>query len=162
VAVRHTEHLTYDLPQHALDESRAFLYTRGLVGCEGTGLWVGRQEGSFVTITRLFVPEQICVRTEEGVAVYLTEKAHYTLTDNLGENERFYARIHSHPTRAYHSEVDDANAVISHQGAISIVVPDFAAEPIDLARCAVYRLEHGRGWLRLRPDDIARIFRIIP
>lgn len=156
------EHLTYIVAQHLLDESRAFLYMRGLVGCEGTALWIGQPSDSAVALTRLFVPDQVCVQTAEGVAVYLTEKAHYTLTDNLSENERFYARIHSHPGKAYHSEVDDANPVLSHQGAISIVVPDFAVERLDLALCAVYRLDHGRGWLRLNSDDIAQTFRIVP
>lgn len=160
--MRDMEHNTYAVPQHILDESRAFLYMRGLAGCEGTALWVGQPSGNTVMLTRLFVPEQVCVQTEEGVAVYLTEKAHYTLTDSLDESERFYARIHSHPGTAYHSETDDANAVLTHRGAISIVVPDFAVEPIDLARCAVYRLEHGQGWLRLSAHDIAETFRIIP
>lgn len=150
------------VPQRILDESQDFLYRRGLEGCEGTALWVGRPAGSDVLITRLFVPEQVCIKTAYGVEVELTERAHYTLTDTLEPEERFYVRIHSHPWEAFHSKRDDENAVITHQGALSIVVPDFAVNPIDLTHCAIYRLEHGRGWLRLSGPDIAKVFKVVP
>ena len=157
----HRQQVTYLVPQSVLDDSRAFLYMRGQIGCEGTALWVGRPSGNVVTITRLFVPDQVCFQAPTGVAVYLTEEAHYTLTDNLDVGERFYIRIHSHPAEAYHSETDDANGVITHQGAISVVVPYFALEPIDLAHCAIFRLEHGKGWLPISSDEVAGIFRIV-
>ncbi len=150
------------VPQRLLDESRDFLYRRGLEGCEGTALWVGRSIGSEVLLTRLFVPEQICIKTAYGIGVDLREKAHYTLTDTLEPDERFYARIHSHPREAFHSKRDDANEIITHQGALSIVVPNFAVDPIDLTQCAIYRLEHERGWLRLSIEDFAKVFEVVP
>lgn len=150
------------VPQHLLDESRSFLYSRGLEGCEGTALWVGRPLRSEVLLTRLFIPEQICIKTAYGIGVELTEQAHYTLTDTLGSNERFYVRIHSHPKEAFHSKRDDENEVITHQGALSIVVPNFASDPIDLKQCAIYRLEHECGWLRLSLENIVKVFKVMP
>lgn len=154
----------YSVPQAVLDDTRSFLRERGLERCEGTALWVGRPGPSDgeVDITRVFVPEQVCLKTPDGVAVRLTEEAHYTLTDHLEVGERFYCRVHSHPKEAYHSETDDANAVITHQGAISVVVPFFARKPLRLEGCAVYRLEHGRGWLPLAEAEIARTFEVRP
>jgi hypothetical protein len=35
----------YRVPQGILDGSRAFLRERGLEGCEGTALWMGRPGG---------------------------------------------------------------------------------------------------------------------
>ena len=148
--------------QRLLDESRDFLYQRGLDGCEGTALWIGRPAGSQILLTRLFVPEQVCIKTAYGIGVDLTERAHYTLTDTLELGERFYARIHSHPREAFHSKRDDANEVITHQGALSIVVPNFAVDPIDLRQCAIYRLEHGHGWLHLNIGDVAKVFEVVP
>lgn len=159
MAVRDVLHY---VPQHILDESRDFLYRRGLEGCEGTALWIGRPLESEVLLTRLFIPEQVCIKTAYGIGVDLTERAHYTLTDTLEPSERFYARIHSHPREAFHSKRDDANAVITHQGALSIVIPNFAVDPIDLTQCAIYRLKHGLGWLRLSMDDIAKVFEVVP
>jgi hypothetical protein len=159
----------YRIPQRVLDQARAFFVERGLEGCEGTALWIGQPSSSggsggaaAVDIVRLFVPEQICTKTAFGISVDLTPEAHYTLTDNLVPGERFYVRIHSHPREAYHSEKDDANPVLTHQGAISIVVPYFAADPIDLQRCAIYRLEHGMGWVRMEPDEVAQVFEVVP
>ena len=156
--------IVYRVPRAVLDGSRAFLRERGLEGCEGTALWIGRPRGSAgeVDITRLFIPEQECLKTPDGVAVRLTEEAHYTLTDNLADGELFYCRIHSHPKKAHHSELDDANAVITHQGAVSVVVPYFARAPLRMEECAVHQLEHGRGWLPLPTAEVLRRFEVLP
>jgi len=156
-----TSQTVYSVPQKVIDDSRSFLYSVGLKGCEGTALWVGVHEGPNVKITRVFIPEQICTKTRFGVAVDLTPKAHYTLTDNLTGNERFFIRIHSHPGRAYHSPRDNENPILSHRGALSIVVPDFAKRPIVLADCAVYRLEQGHGWQALSSSEISQIFVVL-
>ena len=153
---------TYYVPQTVLDETRAFLYQRGLLGCEGAALWIAEPQETVAHITRLFVPKQRCIKTPWGIAVELTEEAHYTLTDHLEPGERIAIRIHSHPHEAYHSQRDDANAVITHEGAISIVVPDFAREPLDFTICAAYRLAHGRGWLRLTIDEVQRTLQVTP
>ena len=153
--------ILHNVPQHILDESHSFLYEKGLEGCEGTALWIGRPDGDRVSITRLFIPEQICIKTPYGVAVDLTERAHYTLTDNLESGERFFVRIHSHPEEAYHSHRDNQNPILTHQGALSIVVPNFAVDPIDLSRCAIFRREYGTGWLPLSPGDFPCVFKIV-
>ncbi|HEV3272890.1 MAG TPA: Mov34/MPN/PAD-1 family protein [Candidatus Methylacidiphilales bacterium] len=36
------------------------------------------------------------------------------------------AQVHSHPARAFHSETDNNHAVVSHAGALSVVIPHFA------------------------------------
>src|SRR5690348_2637897 len=97
----------YQVPQSILDETRRFLYQRGLLGCEGMALWVGHATEYDILITRVLAPDQICVKTPFGVAVELTEEAHYTLTDYLRGAERLYVRVHSHPGEAYHSRQDD-------------------------------------------------------
>jgi hypothetical protein len=154
--------VTHVVPQRVLDDSRTFLYSVGLQGCEGTGLWIGVPSGNAVNIVRFFAPEQIATKTAYGVAVDLTRRAHLTLTDNLQDGEQFYVRIHSHPGRAYHSQRDDENPILTHKGALSIVVPNFARQQIILAQCAIYRLEHGRGWMQLDNQDIAQTFKVVP
>ena len=150
------------VPQRVLDESRAFFQARGAHQFEGTALWIGKPRGMGVEILRLFVPEQIAVSDEDGASVDLTPHAHYTLTDHLGDDERFYVRIHAHPREAYHSPRDDANAILTHEGALSVVVPYFARDPIDLQRCAVYRYERRRGWFRLDLEGIQSVFAVVP
>lgn len=152
----------YLVPAPILSETRSFLYQRGLEGCEGMLLWKGMQRDQHVQITRVFIPEQRCIKSRFGVAVELTPHAHYTLPDTLRQAERFYMRVHSHPTEAYHSRRDDQNAVLTHEGALSIVVPDFAARPVlNLADCAIYQLEYGKGWVRLDQAAIAQRIEVV-
>jgi hypothetical protein len=35
--------------------------------------------------------------------------------------------VHSHPAKAFHSRADDEWAIVRHEGALSLVVPDFAS-----------------------------------
>src|ERR1700728_3681020 len=119
----------YSVPQAVINTTRDFLYRVGRQGYEGTGLWIGKpRDGSQFEfeISRFFPPEQVCRKIPTkfgfGVSVDLTRQAHLTLTDNLQPGERFYARVHSHPGRAYHSPKDNENPILTHPGAISIVV----------------------------------------
>jgi hypothetical protein len=150
------------IPKTVLQASEAFLRERGEHEYEGTALWTGRPAADgWVEIARLIVPEQVAQTSEFGCHVELTAEAHYTLPDLLEPGELYYARIHSHPDRAYHSKTDDTNQVITQEGAISVVVPNFARERLELVSCAIYFLEHGRGWRRLAPTDIRDRFRIV-
>jgi hypothetical protein len=129
-----------------LDEARRFFEVRGTRGCEGTALIARRADGT----TRLVIPDQ---RASTGRAcwVEITEQGKLELALAVGKDERYAARIHSHPGAAFHSEMDNCNAVITHQGALSIVVPYFG---LGLRRgfdaCAVYVLR-GDEWVELAP-----------
>jgi hypothetical protein len=49
------------------------------------------------------------------------------LMDHLrSTRRRIAAQIHTHPGRAYHSDVDAKWAIIRHVGALSLVLPRFA------------------------------------
>lgn len=150
----------YVIPAMVLEDSRAFFLDRAKQGCEGTGLLVGPAAAETVRVSHFFAPEQRCIKTPLGLRVELTEWAHYTLTDNLAPDERFHARIHSHPENAYHSALDDDNEILSHEGAISIVVPRFARDPIDLLACAIYRFTRRQGWMQLGPPEVRTLFEV--
>jgi hypothetical protein len=152
----------FTIPISVLEEARAFFQLKGRDGCEGTGLLIGVFcDATHASVTRVFFPEQVCRKSRWGVAVDLTKRAHYTLPDELKGEERFLARIHSHPAEAYHSERDDDNQVISHRGAISIVVPFFGRDSINLRKCAVYVLDHLEGWTPLSLEEIERHLKIV-
>jgi hypothetical protein len=60
------------------------------------------------------------------------------------------AQVHSHPGRAFHSEADDAWASVRHEGALSVVVPNFAAGVNVgnfLQSVATFRLSPDDRWL---------------
>jgi hypothetical protein len=90
-------------------------------------------------------PEQRGQRAELGCWVEVTEWGKRELVARLPTGCRYLARVHSHPAAAFHSRTDDTNPALSHEGAISVVVPYFGLGlRRGLAACAVYRLTAGR------------------
>jgi hypothetical protein len=153
----------YDVDERTLALTRAFLRERGSHGLEGVVLWLGRpRDDHHAEILRPYAPDQIAYRTDEGVAVQVTDDGLSALISSLPEGVFVLCRVHSHPTEAYHSDLDDENMVISHPGAISIVVPFFARVPIVLPDCSVNELRHGLGWRELTRDEVADRFEVRP
>jgi hypothetical protein len=120
--------------------AREFFEQRGEVGCEGTALLAGVPGRP---IDHLVIPDQ-----QAGPVprcwVRVTAQGELDIAAALSRDERYVARIHSHPWTAFHSPTDDANPVLTHNGALSIVVPFFG---LGLRRgldaCAVLRYHAG-------------------
>ena len=152
----------YVVPRRVLDATRTFLFARGASGVEAVIVWIGRVVDDLTAeITDAFAPEQIAHRSEHGISVEVTQKGLTRLIGSLRAGQFVLCRVHSHPTDAYHSELDSLNMLISHKGAISIVVPDFAWKAIDLEACSVNELEHGRGWRELKKSEVAERFHVV-
>lgn len=127
-----------------LEEARVFFEACGTEGKEGTALIARALDGR----TRLVIPLQVagaCPRCW----VEVTDEGKLQLAIALGADERYVARIHSHPCEAFHSATDDSNPILTQQGALSIVVPYFG---LGLRRgldaCAVY-VRRGTKWIDL-------------
>lgn len=130
-----------------LEQARVFFEDRGVVGCEGTALIAG-VPGEAADL--LVVPDQQA-RPVPRASVTVTPQGDLDLLVALSDEQRYFARIHSHPGLAFHSTTDDANPVLTHEGAVSIVVPFFGLGlRAGLAACSVYVLTAGR-WTELPP-----------
>lgn len=145
------------VPTHVLSGTAQFLRTAGQAGNEGKVFWLGEVLSPRVAqVTELYVPEQIAHRSALGVAVEVPQRAHVALLTYLSPRIFVLAKVHSHPGKAYLSEADDANPAFRHEGAFSIIVPDFARAPLgDLTHCAVFRFTD-RTWEHLSPERIRR------
>lgn len=141
---------TIFLSDHLLTEARRFFEDCGALGHEGTALIKNGPSGP-----ELIIPDQRPWRGARGeVSVEVTRAGQMQLALALGPAELYVARIHSHPGEAFHSRADDANPVLTHEGALSIVVPFFGLGlRAGLNACAVLRREGGR-WhnLAVGPD----------
>jgi hypothetical protein len=83
--------------------------------------------------------------------VEVTRAGKSELAAALRPDERYVARIHSHPGLAFHSPTDDDNPAITYSGAISIVVPFFGLGlRHGLAACAVFVRSDSR-WVEVPP-----------
>lgn len=152
----------YVIPNHVLDDTRIFLCERGEKGLEGVVLWVGELvDETTAAVLGAHVPEQIGRSNEFGVSVEVTQEGLSRLISQLPEGMFVLIRVHSHPTDAYHSELDDENMLISHANAISIVVPFFAQSPIDIERCSVNELHHDAGWVELSLAEVRQRFQVM-
>jgi hypothetical protein len=136
----------------ALENARAFFEQRGAYGYEGTAMLAGTEAYG---ITRCVIPDQRPHRTRFGVAVEVTDKGKLELAAALALDERWLARIHSHPDEAFHSHTDDTNPALTAQGSLSIVVPFFGLglrRGLDACAVHVYR---GGDWQTIAPADVA-------
>ena len=150
-----------ELAESVLVDTRAMLAEAGVDGLESTVLWLGRiVPPNAAEVLGALRPRQVAYRTADGLAVEVPQDSLSELIAELPEGVVVLARVHSHPGRAYHSELDDTNMVIAHEGAISIVVPNFARDPIDLEHCSVNELRHGRGWVELDRAAVTQRFHV--
>ena len=55
-------------------------------------------------------------------------------------------QVHSHPDEAFHSWIDDQEAIPRRVGAYSLVVPDFGSRPHLLEQAALFQLDANGRW----------------
>jgi Prokaryotic homologs of the JAB domain len=151
------------VPRRCADEAQQHLRAVGRQGNEGFALWIGRRAGVEFRVDETIIPAQRGLRTGSGVCVTVGSEELFRINRYLYDSGRqLVAQLHSHPTDAYHSETDDTFPIATTAGAFSLVIPDFAVRPFDLAECAVYRLVPGEGWLAFPPAAVERVLRLEP
>ena len=135
----------------------------GSHGWEVLVLWVGEIELNTgeARVTQAYVPKQKAISNEDGVGYFVGGETLFQLNRELSETGlRLIAQVHSHPREAYHSEADDRYAIVTAEGGLSLVVPDFGSAPAEPASWAVYRL-HGRDWRELGPKEVGSLFDVV-
>lgn len=148
------------VPRTMAAETLELLAEAGGDGEERMVIWGASPDGADrqLTCRTIYVPEQTSIRTEDGLAVLIGGESLRDLNRSLNQRGEVLAvQVHAHPTAAYHSETDDRLAVATTLGALSIVVPDFAARGIDaMGDWAAYRREPD-GWTRVDLDDVLEL-----
>lgn len=132
------------IPSEVIEDTTGFLRQAGSDGVEGCALWAGRltSRDTFVC-TRVLVPRQRAT----SVSVYVDEQALREISNELAaEGEVLGVQVHSHPGEAFHTTTDEDENILTKIGALSVVVPDFARNPIAPETCAVFRLEADGTW----------------
>ena len=143
------------------DRTQRSLREAGQTGNEGMVLWSGVQDSDSFYIHTVTVPIQRGIRSAEGVCVVIDGDAlHQLNVETYKRGERLFAQVHTHPGRAYHSEMDDRYAVVTAPGGLSLVVPDFAVRDFDVSDCAVYRLSSAGRWDRVERRDATSLVRV--
>jgi hypothetical protein len=143
------------VPTQVLKKGYEFMRSAGRARLEGIVLWAGKQQGDVFTVSELIVPKQRGVRTPDGLCAIVDADELARLNMFLYRNSlELVAQVHSHPTAAYHSEMDDQNAIATTIGSFSIVVPNFAIVDYALSECAVYRVDASGQWLEVNESAL--------
>jgi len=56
------------------------------------------------------------------------------------------ADIHTHPGQAFQSGADRTNPMVARAGHVAIIVPDFAAPPVERRRLGIYEYRGQHEW----------------
>jgi hypothetical protein len=150
------------VPLTIIDETLRGMQEIGAHGCELLVLWLGELDfgQGLASVRAVFVPKQKPIMGEDGVGYFVTGETLFHLNRGLAETGlRLIAQVHSHPTEAFHSPADDRYAIVTANGGLSLVVPNFGHAARDLASWAVYRL-HGQTWQELSVSEIHSLFRL--
>ena len=125
---------------------------------EAVLLWAGVRHDALASVRRIVVPEF----TSTSVHFEVSLEERIALASALAaEGEMVLAQLHTHPGPAFHSRADDRFALPRHTGAISIVVPDFAADwDGDLEDVSV-NVHRGAGvWRELASREVSSVIKV--
>jgi hypothetical protein len=152
------------VPIGLVEETIGVLRHAGLKGIEAFVLWGGVVEGETLSVRSMFVPEQVGHVTDHGLLVTVDGTALFEVNKALYERGLILvAQVHSHPTDAFHSDTDDCYPLVTLEGALSVVVPDFGRDGLDAVDdWAWYRLTGEQTWTPLGAGDRVRIVREAP
>jgi hypothetical protein len=146
------------VPKQVIEDTLYALQLFGKRELEGLVLWLGEIREQHAVVLRSLVPPQRPVSSEGGLGYFVDGDTLFALNQALSEaGLRLIAQVHSHPTEAYHSDTDDRYAIVTADGGLSLVVPNFGDAPADPAGWAVYRLTDG-DWLELSDAESRRLF----
>jgi hypothetical protein len=132
---------TFSVPQEIARLTQEKLRANGQEMSEGVVLWLGTFQPP--TITRVVVPEQETSTGRFRVPLAARQRLARELA---GSGQVLIAQVHSHPGPAFHSGIDDVEAIPRRIGAYSLVIPDFGARLHLLDGAALYRLDGSGRW----------------
>lgn len=128
----------------------------GYVGRECVVLWLGSRESGEIRVKSVYRPIQ---KAREDMFHIPPQGMTALLRELRRSGYMVAAQVHSHPGPAFHSRADDKWAIIRHEGALSLVVPNFAAmTTVDnfLDESKVYRFSCSGKWLHVKSSELNR------
>jgi hypothetical protein len=153
----------FGIPAAVEADTLAHLRAKGREHSEGVVLWRGTF--SPPRITAVIVPEQ---ETSFGRFVAPLAERQRIARELAGTGEVIVAQVHSHADRAFHSPVDDDEAIPRRVGSYSLVVPDFGSRATVLEGAALFQLYATGRWeavaasrFQLAPRPAARGLRCL-
>ena len=112
-----------DCPSPLVDLTLDRLRKAGQRRRECIVLWLGRRDGELIWVEDAYLPPQAA----KADMFHISPMGMTALHAELRRHRLMVAaQVHSHPREAFHSKADDRWAIVRHEGALSLVVPNFA------------------------------------
>ncbi len=135
-------------PWATVAQTLELLRTGGAAGHEHVVLWLAAASRPEI-VAEVYDPEQVTARDRFRIP----PSGMLALSGRLrADRLRVAAQIHTHPGPAFHSEADNEWAIVRHVGALSLVLPRFAAttDPDSFLDDAMtYELSAAGAWLHV-------------
>lgn len=146
------------LPKSVLDRLKEFFIKHENENVEYFCLLVGKKEANSLKIMDVWIPEQY----NDFLSYYISDLEVHRIFVELSNNQYdAIAQVHTHPSYAFHSLIDDEFSILSLSGSYSIVIPDFGRNfSYEMKDWAFFRLQANR-WVKIPPDEVKIIFRIV-
>lgn len=132
----------FRVPPDVVLATQRHLRANGSDGNEGVVLWVGTFDPP--AILDALIPDQ---RVGPGRFEVSLHERQRIARELAGTGKIVVAQVHSHPGEAFHSWIDDRDAIPRRIGSYSLVVPRFGALPNLLNDAALFQLNERGGWI---------------
>lgn len=137
-----------------VSDTLAILHAGQARRCEALALWLGRRRNGEIEVVEAYEPPY-----RSAVDFFhITPDGMRAVMAHLRSRRLFVcAQVHSHPGPAFHSKADDEWAIVRHEGALSLVVPHFAASTTSdnfLEQAVTFCLAAGDRWIEITSRDL--------
>lgn len=117
-------------------------------------LWLGRPSARGIDVVSVYRPQQ-----RAAAHMFHIPPESMSALRALLRRDRVMvaAQVHSHPHEAFHSQADDRWAIVRHVGALSLVVPEFAAHTrveTFLEHTKVFRFSSSAHWCEVSAAEV--------
>jgi hypothetical protein len=151
------------VPDELFQRGHGMLNEIGRDEVEGLILWAGVREGDVFSVGAVLRPAQSCASTQDGLLVLVDgHELHRVGVWLYEQGMQLVAQVHSHPTEAYHSTTDDQIPIVTTEGGLSLVVPNFARGEATLDSYAVFRLDSTGFWNELSRTAATDLVQLVP
>lgn len=139
-----------------VSDTLSYLQEAGRRRCECVVLWLGRNRDGVRTVEKAYRPTQFAASD-----IFRIPPQGMTELQALLRRDRLMvaAQVHSHPKEAFHSLADDRWAIVRHEGALSLVVPDFSLHTSTenfLEQSKVFRFSDSARWIEVPHTEVER------
>jgi proteasome lid subunit RPN8/RPN11 len=147
-------------PRPVIEQTLSVLRAGGARDCEALVLWLARRTPGVIDVVEAYEPPY-----KASVDYFRIHPNGMRSIMSRLRTDRLHicAQVHSHPGKAFHSTADDRWAIVRHQGALSLVVPDFAATTSTdsfLNKIAAYALSPADQWLAVPRHELGRYLEV--